>query len=172
MKDMLIVAEVLKPVGIRGEIKVKHLTDSAEDFLLLKTVFIDGTKYQIMQARYLSQGLTVALKGVADRNAAELLRGKSLFAPRESLPKLEKGRYYIADLIGLEVYTDSGFFVGAVTEINSAGGADVIYARADTLWLFPYLNDLVLSVDTVNKKITLSQKRFEEVAVNSPIKDK
>ena len=166
MKDMLIVAEALKPVGIRGEIKVKHLTDSAEDFLSLKEVFIDGEKYKIMQARYLSQGLIVALKGVADRNAAELFRGKGLFAPRESLPKLGKGRYYIADLIGLEVYTDSGFFVGTVTEINTAGGADVISAKGDELWLFPYLNDLVLSVDTSAKKITLSQKRFEEVAVN------
>ena len=73
MKE-LIVGEVLKPQGIRGELKLKPFTDSAEEFLSLKRIFLDGEEFKILSARTGGGMVYLGLRGVPDRNAAELLR--------------------------------------------------------------------------------------------------
>ena len=71
----LTVATVLKPQGIRGEVKVRALTDSAEDLAAFKKLIIDGAEYSVLSVRAQGEFAYLMLKGIADRNAAELLRG-------------------------------------------------------------------------------------------------
>ena len=165
MEKELIVGEILKPQGIRGEVKIKPFTDSAEDFKNFKRVFLDGAEYKILAVRVGDGAVFLALRGVPDRNAAELLRGKKVIVPRGDAPALEEGRYYIADLLGSEIVTEEGKRLGALTDVRQAA-SDVYTLDADGKEiLFPAVRGVIVAVDLEEKKITVNEKRFSEVAV-------
>ena len=86
MTDKLTVGEVLKPQGIRGELKIKPFTDDAEVFCAFSRVFVGDTPYKVLSVRTGGGAVFLGLKGVADRNAAELLRGKQVYVLREEAP--------------------------------------------------------------------------------------
>ncbi len=161
----LVVGTVLKPQGIRGEIKIKPFTDSAEVFEHFKRIFLDGTEYKILSVRAADGFVFAGLRGVPDRNAAELLRGMRVTVPREEAPELPVGSYYIADILGSAVVTEKGETLGTLKDVTNAatdiytldmGGRDV---------LFPVAKGVVLQVDPERKIITVDGKRFYEVAV-------
>ena len=165
MVEKLIVGQVLKPQGIRGEIKIKPFTDSAEDFKAFKRVFLDGEEYRVLGVRTGGDAVYLALRGVPDRNAAELLRGKEVTIPRGEAPVLEEGIYYIADLLGSEIYTDGGEFLGILKDIRQLNSDIYTIEKDGKEILFPAVQGVVLEVDIENKKITVDGKRFSEVAV-------
>ena len=70
MFKKIVIGEVLKPQGIRGEVKIKPLIDDVSDLKSVKKVFIGDTEYKILSARADSQAAYLALSGVADRDAA------------------------------------------------------------------------------------------------------
>lgn len=165
MEKQLVIGKITKPQGIRGEVKVLPYTDSAEDLLSLKRVYIDGTEYKILSARCAPDAVFLSLRGVADRNAAELLRDKELVIPRDEAPALEEGVYYIADLLGSEVVTETGESLGTLTDVRQAS-TDVYTVEKDGRdTLFPVADGVVLSVDPENMRITVDKKRYLEVAV-------
>ena len=165
MEKSLTVGEVLKPQGIRGELKIKPFTDSAETFLSFKRVFLDGEEYRILSCRTGEGFVFLGLRGVADRNAAELLRGKQLVIPREDAPALPEGRYFIADLEGCEVRDGNGVFLGTVkTVLKNATDVYVLEKDGKEI-LFPAAAGVILTVDIEGKKITVDEKRFRETAV-------
>lgn len=161
----LIVGKIVKPQGIRGELKVLPYTDGAEDFQKFKRVFIDGAEYKILGVRTGDGMAYLALRGVADRNAAELLRNKELHIPREEAPMPEEGRYYVADLIDSEVVTEKGELLGILKEVRQAATDIYTIQTGEKEVLFPVATGVVLEVDIENKKIVVSEKRFKEVAV-------
>lgn len=165
MQEFLTVATILKPQGIRGEIKVKALTDSADDLKAFKKLLIDGVEYSVLSVRAQGEFAFLGLKGIADRNAAELLRGKSVEVARGEAPALPEGRYYIVDLIGCEVLTERGDLIGEVTDVTPAktdvytiskNGKETVFAAAD---------GVITDVDVAAKKITVISKRFKEVSL-------
>lgn len=165
MEEKLTVAVVLKPQGIRGEIKVKPLCDSPEDLKAFKRVLIGGAEYSVLSVRTSDGFAFLGLKGIADRNAAELLRDADVEVFRSDAPALPEGRYYVVDLIGCGVYTEKNAYLGEVTFVTpaktdiytlSCNGREVSFAAAD---------GVILSVDTATKKICVDYKRFKEVSV-------
>ena len=120
MPKTLTIATVLKPQGIRGEIKVKALTDSAEDLKNFPRVFIDGVEYKVLSVRPAGDCAFLSLRGIADRNAAELLRGKDVIALREDAPELPEDTFYLVDVLGCEVVTEKGKSIGTICDITPA----------------------------------------------------
>ena len=165
MEDVLTIGLVLKPQGIRGELKVKPFTDSAEDFCDLKRVFLDGVEYKILTVRTGPDVVFLGLRGVPDRNAAELLRGKSVQIPRDEAPEPEEGRYYIADILGSEVVTAEGEVLGVLSDVRGAATDIYTVTNGEKDILFPALKEVILCIDPEAKKITVDKKRFLEVAV-------
>ncbi len=114
-------AVVIGAHGITGEVRLKVFTDDLARYksfnggALTPKSLRDGTNCAI--ARFAEIG---------DRNAAEALRGTELTVPRSSLPPLEEGEYYHADLLGLTVVTPAGELVGRVVKIENFGAGDVI----------------------------------------------
>ena len=165
MTDKLNVGEILKPQGIRGELKVKPFTDDAEVFRDFERIFVEETPYKVLSVRTGGDMVFLGLKGVADRNAAELLRGKQLYIPREEAPLPEEGRYYIVDLLGCSVVTDAGDVLGKLTGVRQA--ATDIYTLHDGTRevMFPVADGVVTAVDIGAGKIVVNKKRYFEVAV-------
>ncbi|MBR2617540.1 MAG: 16S rRNA processing protein RimM [Clostridia bacterium] len=166
MQEKLLIGEILKPQGIRGEVKVKPYVDNADRFYDLKTVFLEDTEYKVLHARVGDGFVFLALSSVADRNQAELLRGKKLYVTRENAVPLTKNTFYIVDVLGAEVVDETGHSYGVVADVTPASRDIFTLERAGKKPIrFPFLKDLVLSVDTENKKITVNKKRMGEVAV-------
>jgi 16S rRNA processing protein RimM len=165
MVETLKIGLIVKPQGIKGELKVQPLTDDINRFRKLKEVIIDDKTYKVLNTVIGGNVVFISINGVADRNVAESFRGKFLRVTRENAIPLEEGRYFVVDIIGCEVVTDKGQEVGKVIEVTSAR-TDVFTLTCPNgkIMRFPFLNDLVLSVDVQNKKITVSEKRLEEVS--------
>lgn len=165
MEKTLTVAQILKPQGIRGEIKVKALTDSAEDLSAFARVFIDGAEYKLLRVRPQGDCAFITLKGIADRNAAELLRGKDVVALREDAPPLPEGRYYLVDVIGCEVITDGGRRLGSICDITPAKTDIYVVDTGERQVPFVAAEGVLISVDVESKTVTVDEKKFNEVAL-------
>lgn len=164
--ERLVIAEVLKPQGIRGEIKVKTYTDAPEDVRAFKTVYIDGNGYKVLSFRVGEGSFAyLGLRGIPDRNAAELLRGKKIEGDREEAPALEEGRYYIVDILGVTAVTEDGDVLGTVKDISPLSSEVYTLEKDGKQILFPAVKGVVKKVDLENRRLIVDKKRFNEVAV-------
>lgn len=166
MNDSLKIGLITKPHGIRGELKVSPLTDDPARFKRLKNVIVEDKTYGVNGARVTADAVYLSLSGVADRNAAELLRGKFLLVLREDALPLEEFSFFISDIIGCKVVTEQGELLCTVTEVTSA---KTDYFTATTVGgktaRFPFLRDMLVKVDIPAKTITVKEKRFGEICV-------
>ena len=164
--ERLVIAEVLKPQGIRGELKIKTFTDYPEDVKAFKTVYIDDTPYKILSFRVGTDGAAyIGLRGIPDRNAAELFRGKKLEGERDDAPELEEGQYYIVDIIGLSCETENGETLGTIVDVQNLASDVYTIEKAGKRILFPAVKGVVRQVDLQNKKLIVDKKIFDEIAV-------
>ena len=162
----LVIGEVLKPQGIRGELKIKTFTDVPEDVKAFKTVYIDDVAYKILSFRVGTDGAAyVGLRGIPDRNAAELFRGKTIEGDRDDAPALQEGQYYIVDILGLSCETENGEVLGTVTDIASLATDVYTIEKAGKKILFPAVKGVVKQVDIQNKKLIVDKTVFDEIAV-------
>ena len=162
----LVIAEVLKPQGIRGELKIKTFTDYPEDVKAFKTLYIDDVAYKILSYRVGTDGFAyVGLRGIPDRNSAELFRGKKIEGDRDDAPALEEGQYYIVDIIGLSCETEEGEFLGTVKDVSNLSSDIYTIEKAGKSTLFPAVKGVVKKVDLTNKKLIVDKKIFDEIAV-------
>lgn len=117
---MVTLAAIAGAHGVQGEVRLKLFTGELGSY---RSFAVGDRTLRITSLR----GGTIArFEGVADRNAAELLRGTALQIPRSMLPPLEPGEYYHADLIGLPAIDTAGEAIGKVVEIENFGAGDVI----------------------------------------------
>ena len=165
--DRLVIGEVLKPQGIRGELKVKTYTDAPEDVKAFGTVYIEDKPYKILSFRVGNDGAAyMGLRGIPDRNAAELFRGKKLEGDRDDAPELEEGQFYIVDVIGLSCETEEGEVLGIVKDVKNLSSDVYTIEKAGKQILFPAVKGVVKKVDLENQKLIVDKKIFDEIAVD------
>ena len=107
----------------------------------------------------------MGLRGIPDRNAAELFRGKKLQGEREDAPELEEGRYYIVDIIGLSCETEEGEVLGTVTDISNLSADVYTIEKAGKRILFPAVKGVIVKYDIENGKLIVNKTIFDEIAV-------
>lgn len=111
--------------GVTGEVRLKLFGEGWEG-LKAYPAFNDGA-LRVEKLRSDNKGGAIArFAGIADRNAAEALRGTALTVPRSALPPLSEGEYYHADLIGLAAVSDEGEPLGTVVAVENFGAGDVL----------------------------------------------
>ncbi|MGN6154287.1 MAG: ribosome maturation factor RimM [Sphingomicrobium sp.] len=116
--------------GVRGELRLKLFTDSAENLKRYETVYVGGAERKLESVRPGPAGAVVRIQGVVDRSAAEALRGSLLEVDRSALPPLEEGEYYHADLIGLVCVDRDGKELGRVVAVENYGAGDLLEVEA------------------------------------------
>lgn len=165
MEQLFKIGLIVKPQGIKGELKVQPLTDDINRFNDLKEVLIDDKNYRVIRAKIGAGTVFLSIFGINDRNIAETFRGKFLCVKRENAVPLEEGRYFIADIIGCKVITDKNVLIGEITDVFSSR-TDVLTVKCANgrIMRFPFLKDLVLNVDVENKNFVVLSKRLSEVS--------
>lgn len=159
------IGEIVKAQGIKGELKIKPLTDDVCRYKKLKQLVIRGIAMNIKSIRIHEGFVYISLDGVADRTAAEKLVGFDVQIDRVHAVDLPQDTYFISDIIGCDVVFDSGEFIGKVDYVHQNGAADVYEVKGDGNVMFPFLNRVVVSIDIVNKKIVVNKNEFIRVAV-------
>lgn len=128
MEQLLQVGVITSTHGIRGEVKVFPTTDDPERFKKLKNVILETGKEQIslkiQGVRFFKNLVIVKFEGIDNINAIEKYKGKALFVPREDAVELGEDEYYIGDLIGMDVYTQTGKF-GILKDVIETGANEV-----------------------------------------------
>ena len=159
MQKRLEVGQIVNTFGIKGEVKVMPFTDDINRFDYLEKVYVktrrDEKLYKVENARYHKNMVLLKLEGIENPEQAEMLKNAFLEIDREDAIPLEEGTYFIADLIGLEVYTDEGKLLGKVADIYNAGAND-IYVVKDELGkqiLLPGIDEVIKEVDLDKSKI-------------------
>ena len=112
--------------GVKGELRLKLFTDSIDNLKRYRTVFIGGAERKLESVRAASSGAVARVEGIADRSAAEGLRGSLVEVDRSALPALEEGEYYHADLVGLSCFDGEGRELGHVAAVENYGAGDLL----------------------------------------------
>lgn len=153
----LIVGQVLRPHGIKGELRVQLTTDYPERFKNRTTLLI-GTdpekektlkKYEVERIR-LHQGYgIVKLENMDTRDDVEFFRGQYVLIPLDEAVPLEDDEYYYFQLLGLKMLTDAGDDIGEVAEILDTGANEVYVVRGEKYGeiLVPAIQDIVQKID-------------------------
>ena len=137
--------------GVRGWIRVEGAVEALAD---CGRWWIGEREYRVAQAKWHSGALLAKPEGVESREAALQMKGAPVAVERAALPELEEGKYYLADLVGLEVVNEQGAVLGTVRRFFSNGRQDVMEVVGDRTRLLPW-------VPTVVKKVDLQEKRIE-----------
>jgi 16S rRNA processing protein RimM len=117
--------------GVKGEVRLKLFSDSAESLSAQKKLYVGGAERRLLSIRDSGKTAVARFEGIDDRSAAEALRGSLIEVDRSALPPLEEGEYYHADLIGLPAVDAQGSAVGTVVAAENYGAGDLLEIETD-----------------------------------------
>jgi len=151
--DFITIGVIIAPHGVRGDLRIMPQSDFPERFMHMDACYIDGKEYHVASARFHKQFVLASFKEIPDRNTAELFSKKAIQVRREDLVELPEGRYYIFDIIGLEVQDTMGNVLGTVTDVLQPGANDVYVVSKDGEpdQLFAAIEEVVKDIDVENK---------------------
>jgi len=160
-KDFVIIGKIISTQGNRGEVKVYPLTDSMDRFYNLNQVFITKAKERrlldVKKVKLRKNFAIIKFADIENIKEAKLLVNYYITINKAEAIKLPEGRYFVFDIIGLEVYTEDDKLLGKVIDIIFTGSNDVYIVKSEDKKeiLIPAIYDVVKKIDLENKKIII-----------------
>jgi 16S rRNA processing protein RimM len=159
-------AEVMRPHGVRGELRLKLFNTDSDVLLSQDEVLVrlkDGEEHEVSvdSARRADDAILMKLYSIDDRDRADELRGALVCVKREAFEELPAGEFYACDVLGAQVLLPDGEELGTVRELLNYPAADVLVVRAKDGgkdWEVPLMAAYVENVDValgVVKLVTL-----------------
>lgn len=152
--EIVVLGRLADPYGIRGWLHLHAFGDDPLAWRQMSHWWVgrEGGPWRqvaLLGLKAHGDGLVVQLEGVADRSAAEPLKGMLVGAPRAALPQTGADEYYWADLIGMRVVNPAGELLGKVAGLIETGANDVLRVLADdgSERLLPFVDAVVTTVD-------------------------
>lgn len=161
MVELLQVGVISSTHGVKGEVKVFPTTDDVKRFKKLKHLVLDtGREHlplEVESVKFFKQFAILKFKGIDNINDIEKYKGKSLLVDRKNAVKLQKDEYFIADMIGLAVFTDDGAEFGELKDVIETGANDVyvIDSPEHGEVLVPAIKQCILDVDIEHQKMVI-----------------
>lgn len=155
------IGQIVNHFGIKGMVKVNPFTDDILQFEKLKSILLvkDGklSEVEIEETKYSKNQVLLKLKGIDTVEEAEKYRGCYLKIARSNSKKLPKDTYFIADLLGLTVYTDENILLGKVEDIYNSGANDIYVVKSEDgkQILLPGTKEVIKQIDLEQEKITV-----------------
>ena len=151
-RDRIFLGRIAGAHGIRGEVIIHAFTEPPENVAAYGPLSdASGARtYEIENAHATPKGVVARLAGVADRTAAEALKGVELYVARDRLPAAAEGEFYHADLIGLAAVDAEGTRVGEIVAVPNYGAGDLLEIRlagARQTELIPFTDAHVPEID-------------------------
>jgi 16S rRNA processing protein RimM len=166
---MFQIGKIIGSHGLRGEVKVFPLTDFPERFEKKVPILArheSGRELMLhpVSARFHKGMIILKVEEFDEINQTIPWLKSELLIPETDLMPLPEGRYYIHQIIGLEVFLEDGSHVGTVTDVLQPGANDVYVVRLSESGqklpleskeevLLPVIDDVILMTDTINKRL-------------------
>ncbi len=158
--EFIVIGEITKPHGVRGEMRVKPHTDEPVRFTRLKQVYVGEASPRLMavEKARLHQGMILLkLTAVNDRTTAEALRGEWLMVPEAEALPLEEGEYFLFQLEGLAVETAEGEALGTLVSVIETGANNVFVVEGEQgELLLPDIDEVVQEIDFANGRMLVT----------------
>ncbi len=162
-KELIAVARIASPFGVRGEVKLQPLTDFPHRFESTECLFlVDGTKLVLESARVQKNMVLAKFKGMDTPEAWLPFRRQELYVTEDELVSLPDGQYYIYQLIGLAVVDDSGASLGTLIDVLQTGSNDVyvIQSNAGQELLIPAIDRYVRLIDLNERRVVVDVPEY------------
>ena len=161
---MIEIARILKPQGIKGEVKAELLTNVISIFDVLTECLVGNKSMHIERASIRQGFLYIKFDEIKTRNDAENYRNLILKVPKVLLEEMKgEDEFLVDDLIGTVLYDDAGNMVGQIVEILNYGASDIfVVEKEGRTYDIPYVDE-IFKVE--NDQLIVDSKRLEEVMV-------
>lgn len=159
MEEVLQVGVITTVHGVRGEVKVFPTTDDVNRFKKLKEVILDTGREKIILeiegVKFFKQMVILKFKGIDTLDDVAKYRQAGLYVTRSNAVKLDRDEYFIADLIGVEVYDEADQLIGVLEDVIATGANDVYTIRMTDgrELLLPAIKQCVLDVDVQGRRM-------------------
>lgn len=162
--NYLLLGEVLRPHGVRGELRLRLLTAYPERIAKLETIYVGSSPDSSRLTPYAVEGMRMhtgygllKLRGIDDRDQAERLRSLFVMIDLAHAVPLEEGEFYLYQLIGLSVLTDNNMKLGTLVEVLETGANDVYIVDSPDYGevLIPVTPETILSTDIERGVVTV-----------------
>ena len=155
----LVIGQITKPHGVRGEVRVMPHTDLPERFGWLDEIFVgedDPQPVAVEQVRSHQGWVLLKLAGYDSREDAQVLRGQLLQIPEDQAIPLEENEYFLFELVNLSVETKAGVHLGTLVEVIETGANNVFVVRGpDTEFLIPDIPEVVVEINFDSNRMVI-----------------
>ena len=154
-KNYLECGKIINTHGVKGDVKLESYCDSPEVLASLERVFVlEGREYreiEVLHASVFKNFVLASLEGIDDMDKAAAMKGTVVYASRDDF-ELEEGDYFIADLIGLDIFDNiSGDKLGTVTDVINRGASDIYVVKTPSgERMMPAVDEFVKRIDPEN----------------------
>jgi 16S rRNA processing protein RimM len=161
--NLLLVGKVSRPHGLGGLLRIWSYTESEETFLNSGKVYLRLESGQIRAHKVLSviahkNAFLMKLEGLHTVDAAEKCRNAAILMEKRSLQREGEDEYFWHELIGLEVYLNTGRSIGTIRHILRTGSNDIyVVQEGEKEILIPAIHDVVEEIDLDGKKMVVSE---------------
>ena len=159
MEQLMEIGQIVNTYGIKGFLKVVPYTDDITRFEDLKSIYVETKNslktFIIEDVKYSKNLVLLKLKGIDDINVAEIYKNCYLKIERKDAVDLPEDSYFIIDLIGITVYTDSHNVLGNIVDVYSTGANDIYVVKNELgkQVLLPAIGEVIKDVDIKSKKM-------------------
>ena len=164
LKEWLLIGELTSPHGVKGQLKIKPLSDFEERFTKsgIRWIEINEILHEIelVTGRKLpgKSVYVVTLRGINSRNEAKRLSGSKIYVPIEDRPNLSECEYHLLDLVGLEVKSEeNNEKIGCVLDLIN-GGNDLIEVQllSGKKVLIPFVKEIIPTINIQQGWLTIN----------------
>jgi 16S rRNA processing protein RimM len=158
---MIAVGRITRSVGLKGELNLSMVTKNARRFEGLKHVWIGSdeqhaTQHEVRAVRSTRTAVVMRVQGIESKPAADERRGQLVFVAEEEAVVPPKGTYFVHEIVGMDVETESGEIVGTIREVMEMPANDVwvVDAKGKEI-LLPAIKEVIRSVDVQRRRVII-----------------
>jgi 16S rRNA processing protein RimM len=163
MDDLVEIARIQGPHGLKGRMRITPFGDSFEQFKTYSHLIIgpEGRPVKVLSVQQKKNSYIIGLEGYVSIDQVEQLKGVVVYVKREQLGELEENEYYWRDIIGLKVIGLDGRELGEVVEIFATGSNDVYVVDREKQYLIPATRDVVKEISFESRSMIIDASLLE-----------
>ena len=165
--EKIIIEKILKPQGLKGEIKCKLENENFSIIENITEVYLEGKDIpsRIKSMAFRGGYLYLTIGTIDSREKVDLLRGFKLYARADQIT-MPEDEFMIDDLIDCTVYTEEGQEIGKLVDVQNYGATDLfVVMQYGREYMFPFIDDIVKKINVQSKIITVNKQKYDEAKI-------
>lgn len=155
------IGKIVNTQGLKGEVRIYSYTDDINRFDDLEKFYIGKDRenlFIVEKVRYKGNMIIMKIKGIDKIEDAEKLRDKFIYVSRENSRELDEDEFFVADMIGMDVETVDGKYIGKLDEVLQYAANDVYVIKSsdNNEYLIPAVMQFVPTIDIKSKKMIIN----------------